>query len=161
MLLGKQDRERCQPRLSLPKLFEKSQNYEEELIMIDQFLFHLPKIFMKSDDLASISSEENCPEENFNDCSDLENDVGNFESKKVPQDWDKEVGLKLFKHDGNTLCSECEFSTLTKVNAISHVEANHVANFVGYKCDECGKDCTTIKPLESHMTKYHSVSMSK
>ena len=50
---------------------------------------------MKSDDLASISSEENCPEENFNDCSDLENYVGNFESKKVPQDWDKEVGLKL------------------------------------------------------------------
>ena len=87
---------------------ETSQNYEEELIMIDQFLFHLPKIFMKSDDLASISSEENCPEENFNDCSDLENYVGYFESKKVPQDWDKELGL-----------------------------------------------------LESHMTKYHSVSMPK
>ena len=48
---------------------------------------------MKSDDLAIISSEENCPEENFHDCSDLENDVGNFESKKVPQDWDKKVGL--------------------------------------------------------------------
>ena len=143
------------------KEIEKSQNYEEELLMIDQFLFHLPKIFMKSDDLASISSEENCPEENFNDCSDLENDVGNFESKKVPQDWDKEVGLKLFKRDGNILCSECKFSTLTKVNAISHVQANHVDNFVGYKCDECGKVSTTIKTLESHMTKYHSVSMPK
>ena len=128
--------------------------------MIDQFL-HFPKIFMMSDDPASISSGENCPEVIFNDCSDLENDVGNFESKKVLQDWDKEVGLKLPKRDGNIMCSECEFSTLTKVNVISHVQANHVANFVGYKCDECGKVSTTIKTLESHMTKYHSVSMPK
>ena len=60
------------------KEIEKSQNYEEELLMIDQFLFHLPKIFMKSDDLAIISSEENYPEENFHDCSDVENDVQGF-----------------------------------------------------------------------------------
>ena len=124
---------------------QKIDKYDSELVTIQNFLDCFPT---KLHELPKATLEETCADDNSR-------------LKKGPQDWDKDVGLKLLKQDGSFLCSECGFSTLTKVNAISHVQANHVTGFVGYECDESGKVSPTIKTLETHMNNSHSVSMPK
>jgi len=82
-------------------------------------------------------------------------------NKGVEINWDREVGMKMLKEGLSWQCSDCDYNSKKKPYIVSHIQANHLPNFPGYNCPDCGSHSATLGGYDKHMQRVHNVSLAQ
>jgi len=82
-------------------------------------------------------------------------------NKGVEINWDREVSMKMLKEGLSWQCSDCDYNSKKKPYIVSHIQANHLPNFPGYNCPDCGSHSATLGGYDKHMQRVHNVSLAQ
>ena len=58
-------------------------------------------------------------------------------------------------------CCDCEYNSTKKPYIVSHIQANHLPNFPGYTCPDCGSHSATVGGYDKHLQRIHNVSLAQ